>query len=372
MIYLLDHRENVLGSLPKVEILEAVYTERLQGLQEFGLSGRASLYSALYDAEFIAINDPTIKNRMQMFKMMRPKLLGSRVGVQALHVAHDDLSAYGYCDPYNFTNEPAQTVLTHILKRNRWTAGHVDNANVTMENEQVTKTLDAFNELLAQSGLEPEYVIEFKNKKIVSRRINLWSRRGKDTNKRFVYGNEAISVKREEDAANIYTAIYALGQDKLTAYVSDNNATLKYGYSDGAPRVLVESFDAKTSADLNNEALRKLQEVNRPKLDFEFIPKNISGFGLGDRVNVIRHDLGIYYTARLHTIKHDLLNPLGTVVEIGDNIDYSRALKKPIIINQIKESIPVEVIDSATGTAYKWEVVVTDGTPSIKLNEVTT
>ncbi|WP_138158781.1 phage tail spike protein [Peptoniphilus catoniae] len=389
MIYLFDHKENLLGQLKPGELRFCQQEENLNGLMFLDLEIPLNLKNKMKDVEFVAHADVNNEEDFYFYKLINFLNSDASYHYKGINIAYDDFKGYGYLREFRMQNTTAAKALATILNGSRWEAGIAEG---TVEKDlylyDITR-LDALGKLIDTFGVELEFKVKIKGNKIVKRFVNMYNKMGYITHKRFVYGHSALKVVKEEDQQNIFTAGIGRGkgEEKFDAsgkstggfgrridfkevewskakgdpvdkplgqeYVEIKELTEKYGYSDGTPRFkLVKKENIEDAKELLQATYDELVANSRPLVQFE---ADISDFGtvyLGDTINIIRHDLDIYYSSRVFKITRDLLNPSATKIELGDNLEYSQVRKNKQILNGLKDldSRVTEVANNANLT----------------------
>jgi hypothetical protein len=199
-----------------------------------------------------------------------------------------------------------------------------------------------------------------------------------DKGKRFSYGSKLLSVVKEKDSAELYTALVGRGKGEEVGdgygrrigfedvewsiangdpadkpigqeFVELPDMTALYGYPDGEPRTGIVIFeDTEDEALLLVQTYEKLVETSRPQVQFKAVVQLIGDVELGETVSIIRHDLNFKYKTRVFKIKRNLLDNSRTEVELGDRITESlgRIIKRIDTTNQRREDRIVEFVQN--------------------------
>src|SRR5699024_6667184 len=188
----------------------------------------------------------------------------------------------------------------------------------------------------------------------------------------FNYGTNALTVKRETNHSELYTALIGRGKGeevgetdagdatygrkinfadvewkksagkpvdkpKGQKYIELPQATAEFGVKmlDGrkVPRIgMVEFSDTEDPEILIEQTWQVLQEYARPKVLFSATVANIGDTGIGDTVTIHRHDLNMHYKTRVRKVMRNRKNNDKTQVEIGDVV-YTTSTKRQSNIN---------------------------------------
>lgn len=376
MLYCFDKNENLLREINSKHLVSPIQTESLNSLMilEFGVFVKD--IDLMDDVEFVAHKDMENPNRIQMYKVLSSTSEDSYVSYQAIHILFDELKAYGYIRDRRLKQVKASTALEVVLQGSRWKVGTCDGSDLMTTNFYDVSRLEALSKVINTWGLDLDYYLTFDGSKISGRYIRLVAKRGEDTGERFVYGSNALEVVAEIDKSEIYTRIIPRGRgeekfdengiskdtfgrriridevvwskskgdpiDKPLGqeYLELEEATKKFGYSDGTPRTKVQVFDdIETPDDLIKAGYDFLVNISRPLAQFKSKVFKKSRTSVGDIVRIIRKDLDIYYMTRIFKVRRNLITK-NVEVEFGDNLiqsqlDREKALK--IDIESLKD-----------------------------------
>src|SRR5699024_1779952 len=245
-----------------------------------------------------------------------------------------------------------------------WRVGYIDDSlsNVTTAFYYVSAK-EALKELQSLVGCEFVFKVEISGQKITDKWIEVYKEMGNRTKKRFNYGTNALTVVRETNKADIYTALIGRGKGEEVSSGEDNasgqagygrkitfediewstakgnplnkpkgqyylelpQATQAYGIKniDGTMKARVGIVDFDDEEDKNrliNLTYQQLLVSSRPKVLFKTTVANVGATGIGDTVTIHRHDLNIHYQTRVRKIVRNKLNDNKTQVELGDAV----------------------------------------------------
>jgi hypothetical protein len=199
-----------------------------------------------------------------------------------------------------------------------------------------------------------------------------------DKGKRFSYGSKLLSVVKEKDSAELYTALVGRGKGEEVGdgygrrigfegvewsvvngdpvdkplgqeFVELPEMTALYGFPDGEPRTNVAIFeDTEDETLLLQQTYEQLVNASRPQVQFKATVQLIGDVELGETVSIIRHDLNFKYKTRVFKIKRDLVNNKRTEVELGDRITESlgRIIKRIDTTNQRREERIIQYVQN--------------------------
>lgn len=360
MLYCFDKKENLLREINSDSLVSPIQTESLNSLMilEFGVFVKD--INLMDDVEFVAHKDMEIPNRIQMYKVLSSTSEDSYVSYQAIHILFDELKSYGYIRDRRLKQVKASAALEAVLQGSRWKLGACDDSDLLTTNFYDLSRLEALSKVINIWGLDLDFYLTFDGSKISGRYVRLVASRGEDTGERFVYGSNALEVVAEIDKSEIYTRIIPRGRgeekfdedgkskdtfgrriridevvwskskgdpiDKPLGqeYLELEEATKKFGYSDGTPRTKVQVFeDIEKPEDLIKAGYDFLVNISRPLVQFKSKVFKESRTNVGDIVRIIRKDLGIYYMTRIFKVRRNLITK-NVEVEFGDKIVKSQ------------------------------------------------
>lgn len=283
-------------------------------------------------------------------------------------------------------NHSLEFTLTRLLADTDWRLGHIDSDlnNVTTTFYYVS-VKEALKELQSLVGCEFVFKVEISEQKITDKWVEVYREMGNRTKKRFNYGTNALTVVRETNKADIYTALIGRGKGEETSSADENEsgqagygrkitfdevewsttkgdplnkpkgqyylempqATLEYGMRnvDGtlSPRVgIVEFDDEEDPINLLKLTYEQLKVSARPKVLFKSTVANIGTTGIGDTVTIHRHDLNLHYETRVRKVVRNKLNDNKTQVELGDVVvtpSTKRAKQNNATIKNLKQEL---------------------------------
>jgi phage minor structural protein len=373
MLYFFDNQEKLLGYIDNESSLSVIQTEPLRGvivLEASVIDGYSELLEAsTYVGHVDAVNDDSF----QLYRIKSISLGDGNVGakISAQHVVFDELSSRDIIRKVSFNGLNMSAAFMEILKESRWKLGECNvnkSVNLSAENTNVSNLITT---LINKYSIELRYRLKFANNKIIGRFIDVFENRGRNTHKRYAYGHNALSVVKEVDSNNLYTAIIPHGKEieqseeerkakkekqklditkvawsKLNGNyvdkkIGEDTLELKelsqiYGFSDGSPRTMFKNYDIDDENELIKTAYEDLVNLARPKVQFSAKIEDLGELDIGDSIVIIRSDLGIYYRTRVIEIKRNLIEYGLSELVLGDNLDLKNPQKST---NKISKQI---------------------------------
>lgn len=350
-----------------------IITDVLDGHEESEINAAAQLSLTLdmqavsqADLEataFIAIPRPhQPNNQFNMYAVQSFSNDGHAYSVTGVDQFNFELSGYGYIPTKRMPKASLADVTNTIFGGTRWRVADQDQVPESAIYFNYNSRIEAVKKMVAAFGVEVEHYYVVKDNRITDRVVNIKKQVGEDTFRRFVYGDNALSVVREEARDSIYTAAVGRGKGeektddegnstggygrKITfsdvvwskangdpvdkpagqEWVELSDRTKEWGNPDGTPRTTILDFDDTTDpAVLLQQTYDSLVDLARPKVQFRAEVQNIGWLNLGDRVIIVRFDQNIKYKARVYKIDRNILDEKQSTVEIGDYLVKSQA-----------------------------------------------
>lgn len=359
-----------------------VHLETLQTVSD-------NYYDLIGSAVYVGFREGT--TRFQLFKLDSAKVSGDKISWNGLHVFFDDLSACSIIRSNKVLKKSAAEALAQAVLYSRWVVGTVDIPAWDIGSVYFfyDTPLQAIQKVIEKFGGEIDYYLTFNGNSITGRYVDLKLQLGEDSGERIVYGKNAIEILYEEDSSNIVTALigrgkgvereiidtseppdistvagmsaemdtwydkkidfsgiawsvaegYAVDKPLGVDYVTIPERTAAFGYPNGEPRFGVVEFseyEEGQESELLKATYNKLLELSRPKLALRVSAIAIGERKVGDRVNIIRNDINLYYQARVRKMTKNLLVDGEISYEVGDYIDYGKDTSSKSLSRQIE------------------------------------
>lgn len=365
-LYLFDVNEQFMDLIPGEELLEHGQTQELKKL----ITANASaLYSEdLEQAVFIGHRDIDDSNVFHQYKVTRFKNNNGIVEIEGVHAFFDDMQAYGYIKDKRPTDATAATALGGILEGSRWQIGVNQCTTSATSNYYYVSRLEAFWDFVEKWSVEFKLRMVYSDGVIIARYIDIYDQLSADYGKWYEYGDQLLTVEKEEDRQGVYTALIGQGKgeeteaggfgrkitfedvewsislgdpvDKplLQEYVELPSATAQYGYSDGTPRVGIVQFDDITDpALLLESAYYTLLNNCRPQVQFRAGVDEKGVSEIGEIVSILRDDLNIRYKTRVYKLRRNFLDKMDKQFTFGDKLTTSQGERSVQINKDLKK-----------------------------------
>lgn len=358
-MFLFDRNQKVKRWLADRDFIEAKMAEQINAADQLTFS--VPLNKRLPSSYFYAAIPQPRGSGYLLFKIVTEKVSSDQIEYTAVESAYDELKSYHYIKDVRPENRKAGELLQTVLEGTRWQVGQTYDSGTFSTNFYYISTLEAIQKIVELCGLEVTFEITLnpKTHQIEHRLVNLYAQQGQRTGKRFEYGSNLLTVEREESAENLITALIGRGKGEAVyhedntaeetpdgygrrinfadvvwskkngnptdkpagqEYVEDVDATAKYGFDDGKPRIGIEIFEDITDpAELLKATWSALQTLKRPQASFRASVMDVGDLGLGDTVAIVRHDIKIEYFTRVYKVTHNLLDERQNTIELGDD-----------------------------------------------------
>nr|WP_317315402.1 phage tail spike protein [Limosilactobacillus mucosae] len=358
-MFLFDRNQKVKRWLVDRDFIEAKMVEQINAADQLTFS--VPLNKRLPSSYFYAAIPQPRGSGYLLFKIVTEKVSSDQIEYTAIESAYDELKSYHYIKDVRPENRKAGELLQTALEGTRWQVGQTYDSGSFSTNFYYISTLEAIQKIVELCGLEVTFEITLnpKTHQIEHRLVNLYAQQGQRTGKRFEYGSNLLTVEREESAENLITALIGRGKGEAVyhedntveetpdgygrrinfadvvwskkngnpadkpagqEYVEDVDATAKYGFDDGKPRIGIEIFEDITDpAELLQATWSALQTLKRPQASFRASVMDVGDLGLGDTVAIVRHDIKIEYFTRVYKVTHNLLDERQNSIELGDD-----------------------------------------------------
>lgn len=352
--------------MPDSATFEAIQTQELDedSLLKDTLSVKVKGDERLLNAEYMAVKSYTGNDQtFDMYRIVTDTTPDKTMSFTGMSLAPYELNGHIIQDlrPANHTLE---YTLRRVLNGTDWRLGHIDSnlKNVTATFYYVS-VKEALKELQTLIGCEFVFKVEISGQKIIDKWVEVYREMGNRTKKRFNYGTNALTVVRETNKADIYTALIGRGKGEEVSSAEDNasgqagygrkitfediewstakgnplnkpkgqyyielpQATQMYGIRniDGTMKARIGVVDFDDEEDKNrliNLTYQQLLVSSRPKVLFKTTVANIGATGIGDTVTIHRHDLNMHYETRVRKVVRNKLNDNKTQIELGDAV----------------------------------------------------
>ena len=399
--YMLDGNEKILCAVPSKDII-SLY-QNLNYHQADTIEGSLVLSekytSILNNVRYFAISDRESNHNFYLYRKTLVQVQNHEIAINGQGAFWDEMQGAYIKDRRPNQVTPADTIKL-ILGYSRWNVDYVDQM---LEEESLRRDmnfyyvslLDALNTVYQTWQVDIEPYINIEGHQITRRYVKLYQQQGGNNGRRFVYGDNALTVTQQANEGSIFTALVGRGagveetdasgnltggysrkinfadvewskangdpcdKPKGQEYVEWKESTELYGYSDGKPRIGIVNFDnEKDPAQLLKETWAQLQQVGVPLVQFQATVGDVGYLNLGETVTIVRYDLNIKYQTRVTGIKWNRCDEAKSQITIGVKAIQSTADK----IAGLQQSVAQANVnaDEATTNVMRPEVVQQD------------
>ena len=370
MIYLFNHKEELIRIVPKSALISVKHSETLTDTHY--VSDRLEVEmedipdDVLSESAYVAIQKEDAYYKYHLFFIANVQIYDHIIHLECVQSGIEELRK-SYVEDSRITQVTAVQAAEYLLQNTNWQLRYKP------ETEQKNLTfyfLSVFDGLLRvcdKFNLEMQFFVEISLNKIGARYIDLKKRIGDRTGQRVTYGHNALKIIKEEERAEFYTAVIGLGNSEIISVPEANDdrrngysrkknfkdlvwtkpqnplnkpkgvpylelaeLTEKYGIKSDTgmrPRIGKVDFDTDDPNELIQMTYDYLVANAHPKVTFSTTTAYLKG-EIGDTVRVVRPDMNIDYETRIFDIKRERLSNEVIEIKLGDQINQSDSLKE--------------------------------------------
>lgn len=356
-VYFLDDEQKLLKAVKEKEIISCIQTKELTPEKTDLMNDKLEVTTLdikkIRDAVFMAVRENG--SSFSMYKILNDSDPRGQLQFTGINFAVDELDAYIVKDmrPNGITiKQVAEQILSYT--NGEWRVGYTDPALKAISGtfyyvsvKEALKKLQTFN-------CEIVFKCTIDGNKIADKWIEIYTRIGEVTNKRFVYGSTALEVVRQRDRSQVYTSIIGRGKGEEVGdgygrrieftdiewkksngnpldkpkgqnWLEYPEMTKLYGIpmKNGSKRkretVLILE-DIEDPRELLQATYDNLVEYSRPLIQFK--TSVLGGDSIGNTVTIHRSDKNYHYQTRVFKVKLDRLTGK-TECDLGDNLSNS-------------------------------------------------
>lgn len=368
-IYFLDDKQALIKVVHEDKIIECIQTKELTSdkseLMNDTLSVSVFDDDKIRDASFMAVREED--KSFSMYKIITDSDPRGRLSFVGVSFAVDELSAFVVSD-IRPKNKSMKAVAEQILEatNSEWRVGHVDATLPAISGSFYYISVKEALIQLQTFGCEILFKCTITGNKVTDKWIEIYKQIGVVSNKRFVYGSNALEVVRQRDRSQLYTSIIGRGKGEEVGngygrrieftdvewkkssgnpldkpkgqnWIEYPEMTALYGMptKSGAKRkretVLIFE-DIEDPKELLQATYENLVEYSRPLIQFK---TNVLGAdSIGNIVQIHRSDKGYHYKTRVFSVKLDRVTGK-TEAGLGDNLNMSSTRQAAIVQNNI-------------------------------------
>lgn len=218
--------------MPESATFEAIQTQELDddSLLKDTLRVKVKGDEKLLDAEYMAVKSYEGNDQaFDMYRIVTDTTPDKTMSFTGMSLAPYELTGTIIQD-MRPVNHSLEYTLNRVLDGTDWRLGYIDDGlkNVTTTFYYVS-VKEALKELQSLVGCEFVFKIEISGQKITDKWVEVYREMGNRTKKRFNYGTNALTVVRETNKSDIYTALIGRGKGEEVSSAEDN-ASGQAGY----------------------------------------------------------------------------------------------------------------------------------------------
>ena len=387
MIYLFNNNEEMIRIIPNSAIKRLYQTQTLT--DENYISDRLDVEiqalndEELSELEYMAIDDIENPQRFHYYFIVKETTEHQVTSLTGVQSGIEELRKTPVYD-IRPTNLSPKLIADRLLEGTNWQAGYTtDDVGTISTNFYYTDVFSALKKMCMAFGIEMQFFVEITTNRIGARYIEFRKRTGKSVGKRVVYGHNALKIVKEVEKTNTVTALIGRGKGVPVSESDEGNIgygrkigienvewkkssgapvdkplgqefveipdlTLQYGIknSNGTvrPKIgFVEFQDEESETRLIDRTYNALLELSRPQVLLETSSVYLPDTGIGDTINVVRHDRYLRYQTRVFEITWDRLANQAVDMKLGDRLGESENKRISNISNQISGNISTEL-----------------------------
>ncbi|MCR1289213.1 phage tail spike protein [Shouchella clausii] len=384
-VFIFDKHETCRAVLDERHLIEAVHTEQLNNAHSFEFTILADCDHALEIVEGQQVAFYDVDGDFQLFEIV---VVEDRHGDAAYKTVICEHAVNELLDEpiehIQFHRTNARQALSSILARTRWQPGVVAELGEAPVEFSQTNAKYCVAELLNTFKGELRCRVTIDGSKITGRYIDILSRRGADTGKRFEYRKDLTEIERTIDMSSVKTAIRAYGKPtedengdqgkpitfkeiewskakgdpidkpKGQDYLGDEQARALWGRGDYEGKRhrfgILEESDEDNPVRLLEQTYEYLQTVCTPLVHYSgkvvdlFRLSNFEHerIQLGDTAAVLDEDIYpvIQEKTRVIELKRDLLDPSNDEVVLGEFLPLFSSPNQEVerVLAKVKEN----------------------------------
>nr|DAL69197.1 MAG TPA: tail protein [Caudoviricetes sp.]DAL69201.1 MAG TPA: tail protein [Caudoviricetes sp.] len=388
-IYFLDDKQALIKVVHEDKIIECIQTKEITAdkseLMNDALSVSVLDDDKIRDASFMAIREED--KSFSMYKITADSDPRGRLSFTGVNFAVDELHSFIVLD-MRPSNRSIKQVAEQILgyTNAEWRVGYVDPTLPAISGTFYYLSVKDALKQLQTSGCEIVFKCKIDGNKITDKWIEIYKQIGIFSNKRFVYGSNALEVVRQRDRSQLYTSIIGRGKGEEVGdgygrrieftdiewkksngnpldkpkgqnWLEYPEMTKLYGIpmKNGSKRkretVLILE-DIEDPKELLQATYENLVEYSRPLIQFK--TSVLGGDSIGNTVTIHRSDKNYHYKTRVFSVKIDRI---GNKVEcgLGDNLNTSSTRQAASVQSSVTNLAETKMTFYDSTEISKWQ-----------------
>ena len=349
-VYFFNDKQQLIKIVKSDDLIEVVREREISSnkeeLMRNTLSVVAPFDDEITDAGFMGV---LVDDYLSLYRIVKVSDPNNRLEFIGIDAAPDELSGYIIKD-IRPQNEPLISVANRMLGGSDWQVGVVQESTKKISTNFYYASIKDSLKSLQTHGVEIAFRYKANGNGVTDKYVDFLKQIGTESNKRFTYGDKALSIVKETDKTQIYTSVIGRGKgeevgdgygrriefddvewskakgDPLDKPKGQNflempDMTKQYGIptkNGMRKRETVVIFDdEENKGELLKRTYEALIDLSRPWVQFK--TDVLEGDAIGNTVTIHRHDRGYHYKARVFKVVDNLLT--GKVeCSLGDNL----------------------------------------------------
>ncbi|MGF2089669.1 phage tail spike protein [Enterococcus casseliflavus] len=388
-IYFLDDKQALIKVVHEDKIIECIQTKEITAdkseLMNDTLSVSVLDDDKIRDASFMAVREED--KSFSMYKITADSDPRGRLSFTGVNFAVDELHSFIVLD-MRPSNRSIKQVAEQILgyTNAEWRVGYVDPTLPAISGTFYYLSVKDALKQLQTFGCEIVFKCKIDGNKITDKWIEIYKQIGIFSNKRFVYGSNALEVVRQRDRSQLYTSIIGRGKGEEVGdgygrrieftdiewkksngnpldkpkgqnWLEYPEMTALYGIpmKNGSKRkretVLILE-DIEDPRELLQATYENLVEYSRPLIQFK--TSVLGGDSIGNTVTIHRSDKNYHYKTRVFSVKIDRIR---NKVEcgLGDNLNTSSTRQAASVQNSVTNLAETKMTFYDSTEISKWQ-----------------
>ncbi|EPH68290.1 peptidase, M23 family [Enterococcus faecium 13.SD.W.09] len=388
-IYFLNDEQELLKVCGESKIIESIQSKEITAdkseLMNDTLSVSVLDDKKIRDAAFMAVREND--DSFSMYKITADSDPRGRLSFTGVNFAVDELHSFIVLD-MRPSNRSIKQVAEQILgyTNAEWRVGYVDPTLPAISGTFYYLSVKDALKQLQTFGCEIVFKCKIDGNKITDKWIEIYKQIGIFSNKRFVYGSNALEVVRQRDRSQLYTSIIGRGKGEEVGdgygrrieftdiewkksngnpldkpkgqnWLEYPEMTALYGIpmKNGSKRkretVLILE-DIEDPRELLQATYENLVEYSRPLIQFK--TSVLGGDSIGNTVTIHRSDKNYHYKTRVFSVKIDRIR---NKVEcgLGDNLNTSSTRQAASVQNSVTNLAETKMTFYDSTEISKWQ-----------------
>lgn len=388
-IYFLNDEQELLKVCGESKIIESIQSKEITAdkseLMNDTLSVSVLDDKKIRDAAFMAVREND--DSFSMYKITADSDPRGRLSFTGINFAVDELHSFIVLD-MRPSNRSIKQVAEQILgyTNAEWRVGYVDPTLPAISGTFYYLSVKDALKQLQTFGCEIVFKCKIDGNKITDKWIEIYKQIGIFSNKRFVYGSNALEVVRQRDRSQLYTSIIGRGKGEEVGdgygrrieftdiewkksngnpldkpkgqnWLEYPEMTALYGIpmKNGSKRkretVLILE-DIEDPKELLQATYENLVEYSRPLIQFK--TSVLGGDSIGNTVTIHRSDKNYHYKTRVFSVKIDRIRDK-VECGLGDNLNTSSTRQAASVQNSVTNLAETKMTFYDSTEISKWQ-----------------